>query len=645
MSRTLKPVFVALLLVAVAVGPAVAATEGSPELSVHLPDNRVVAGEETSLDLFILNKRNISTGGPAPDERAVTTARNVTVTASSGGAPITVKTATQPIGNVPEGRVGPVKFAISIDEDAAPGRYQVPVEVSFNYTSSIDSNSPTRDRGYVTETIERDVTLIVEERARFAVVNTSTTTFSGETGDLQVTLENVGTETATDARVSLQRKDPALTFGGTASATTFVGDWEPGQTKTVTVSSRFAANNRRSYAVGATVTFEDSDGVSRSGDLLQFGVTPAPGPSRFPVVNASADVTIGESGTVEVQLRNAGNATVHDATVTVQSKDPALQFGGTGSATTFAGSWGPGEVRTFALSASILSQADVRSYPITLSVEYQTRDGETRRSAAVSTGVVPRAEQSFQLSNLSSTLAVGDEGTIRGTVTNTGETTVRNPVVVFSNDNVNVVPVETEHAIGDLAPGESATFEFPAEVTDAADGGPRQLSFVIRYRDAQDDLHRSDPLDARVDIGPRTDRFAIEAESARFAPGSAGVLELRITNTGDDVVSEVSAKLFTDQPLSSSDDEAFIATLDAGESTVIRFALSVSGEAVERKVYPVSLDFQYEDADGDTRLSDSYDVAVQVTADDDGGGPPIVIIGVVAIALLAILGVLWYRRR
>lgn len=643
MSHTLKPVFVALILVAAAVGPAVAATEGSPKLSVHLPDNRVVAGEETSLDLFILNKRNISDGGPAPDERAVTTARNVTVTASSGGAPITVNTATQPIGNVPEGRVGPVKFAISVDEDAAPGRYQVPVEISYNYTSSIDSNS--RDRGYVTETIERQVTLIVEARARFAVVEASTTAFSGETGDLEVTLENVGTETATDARVSLQSEDPALTFGGTASAKTFVGNWEPGQRKTVTVSSRFAANTRRSYAVGATVTFEDSDGVPRSSDPLQFGVTPVPGPSRFPIVNATADMAIGERGTVEVQVRNAGNAGVQDATVTVQSKDPALQFGGTGSATTFAGSWAPGEVRSFSLSARILSQSDVRSYPLSLSVEYQTTDGESRRSAAVTTGIVPRAEQSFQLSDLSSTLAVGDEGTIRGTVTNTGETTVRNPVVVFSNDNANLVPVETEHAIGDLAPGESASFEFSAEVTDSADAGPRQLSFVIRYRDAQDDVHRSDPLDARVDVGPTSDRFALEAESARFAPGSSGVMELRITNTGDDAVSDISAKLFTDQPLSSSDDEAFVATLDAGESTVIRFALSVGGEAVEQKVYPVSLDFQYEDGDGDTRLSDSYDVPVQVTADDDGDGPPIVIIAVAALALLAILGALWYRRR
>ncbi|MFB6361586.1 MAG: sialidase [Halobacteriales archaeon] len=643
MSRTLKPVFVAFLLVAVAVGPAMAATEGSPELSVYLPDNRVVAGEETSLDLFVLNKRNISSGGPAPDERAVTTARNVTVTASSGDAPITVKTATQPIGNVPEGRVGPVTFAISVDEDAAPGRYQVPVEISYNYTSSIDSNS--RDRGYVTETIERDVTLVVEERARFAVINASTTAFSGETGNLRVTLENVGTETASDARVSLQSKDPALTFGGTAAATTFAGDWEPGQTKTVTVSSRFAANTRRSYAVDATVTFEDSDGVPRSSDPLQFGVTPVPGPSRFPVVNASADMAVGEGGTVEVRMRNAGNVTVQDALVTVQSKDAALQFGGTGSATTFAGSWAPGEVRTFALSARILSRADVRSYPLSLSVEYETADGETRRSAAVSTGVVPLAEQSFQLSGLSSSLAVGDEGTIRGTVTNTGETTVRNPVVMLSADNANVVPVETEHAIGDLAPGESATFEFSAEVTDAADAGPRQLSLVVRYRDAEDDVRRSDPLDVRVDIGPRTDRFAVEPVSARFAPGSGGVLELEVTNTGDDEVSDVSAKLFTDQPLSSSDDEAFIATLDAGESAVIRFALSVSGDAVERKVYPVSLDFQFEDGDGDTRLSDSYDVAVQVTATEDGDGPPIVIIGGVALALLAILGVLWYRRR
>jgi hypothetical protein len=645
MTRTLKPVFIALLLVASAVGPAVAATEGSPDLSIHLPDNRVGPGDETTLDLFVLNGGSITSGGPSGDERRVTTARKVTIDVGPGNAPIDVETSTQPVGSVPEGRVGPIQFQVSVARNATPGEYDVPVEVSYEYTSRVESDRRTRNHNTKERTIQRTVTLVIDEQARFAMVNASTNAFPGEAGDLTVTLRNVGNETATASEVSLRSDDPALTLGGATSAKTFEGNWGPGEMRTVTVTGQFGAESRRSYSVLASVNFENDDGQPRTSDQLRFGITPVAGTSRFPIVNASADLAIGERGTVEVQVRNAGRTAVKDAAVTVQSTDPVLTLGSTASATSFAGRWQPGEVRTFELAASVGSEAEVRSYPLSLFVDFETADGESRRSASVTAGIVPQPEQSFSLAELNSTLAVGDEGKILGTVTNTGETVVRNPVVVLSADNTNLVPVETEYAIGNLQPGESAPFEFTADVTDAADAGPRQLSFVVRYRDADNDQRRSDPLDARVDVGPRQDRFGIEPVSATFQPGATDLLELRVTNAGSGVVSDVSAKLFTDDPLSSDDDEAFISELAAGESTVVRFSLSVASGAVERKVYPVSLDFQYEDADGDTRLSNSYDVAVQVTTIENEGTLPTTGIAVAAVVLLAVIAGLWYRRR
>lgn len=645
MTRFLATILTILLVVSTA-APALAATAGSPDLSVHLPDNRVVAGEETALELLLLNGGNISTGGTRDEEVRVTTARNVTVEVRAGRAPIEVRTSTQPVGSVPEGRVGPIRFAISVAEDAAPGRYEVPVRVSYNYTSRIgtsDPRNPTHESKH--RTIKRSVSLVVEERARFAVVNASTDAYLGESGDVTVALENVGTETATDARVTLRSTDPALSFGGTTSAGVFVGDWAPGEVRTVRVSGRIApGSSRRALPIIASVAFEDGDGVSRSSDALQAGITPVAGTSRFPVINATADVAIGERGTVVLRLTNAGETPVTDATLTVRSGDASLTFAGTPTASAFAGQWTPGEVRSFELAASVAPGTDVRSYPLSVTVEYQTTAGETRQSSAATAGVTPRVEQSFGLANVTSTLAVGAEGALRGTVTNTGESRVRNAVVVFSADNPNVVPIETEYAVGDLEAGESATFTFDAEVTDSADAGPRQLSLVIRYRDTDDDVRRSDPLDARVEIGPRQDVFRVEPVSATFNVGAAGVFELRVTNTAEEPVSDVSAKLFTDDPLSSTDDEAFIDRLGPGDATTIRFALTAAGDALA-KVYPVSIDFQYDDADGDTQLSDSHDVPVEVIESQEADGPPVAIVGGAAVVLFGLIGGLWYWRR
>lgn len=393
MPRLIALVFVALLVVSSA-GLAAADVVGEPVLSVHLPNADVDADTSTSLELFLLNGGQVHLGGSPSAEARVTTAREVVVSLRSGNAPLSVETGARPVGNVPEGLVGPVAFAVSVNENAAPGTYELPVRVSYVYTREIET-----------------------------------------------------------------------------------GEREP-------------AHTQRSKTLRTTV---------------------------------------------EVTVEGQAN---------------------------------------------------------------------------------------FALSNVSSTLAVGDEGTIRGTVTNTGHAPARDAVVVYTADNPNIAPVETEFAVGDLGPGESANFAYDAEIVDSADAGTRQLSFEVRYRNDDGDRRTSDALDARFDVGPRQDVFTAEPVTRSVTAGETGVLELRLTNAGDEPVTDVSAKLFTDDPLSSSDDEAFIDRLGPGESATVRFALTAAPDALE-KVYPVSLDFQYDDAEGDTQLSDTYDVPVEVNRVEDGGGPSV----------------------
>lgn len=417
MVRTLTFILVAVLVVSTA-GIATGDTIGRPELSVHLPDNRVEVGEETTLDLYVLNGGVIHQGGTQAAESRVTTAREVLLTVRDRRAPLTVETGPQPVGNVPEGVVGPVTFAVTVDQDVSPGSYELPVQLSYVYTREIDTEDP-------------------EEPEHF----------------------------------------------------------------------------QRSATLDTTVTLE---------------------------VEASAD---------------------------------------------------------------------------------------------------------FDLSDVTSTLAVGDEGTFEGTITNTGQAPVRNAVVVLADENVNIVPLETEHAIGDLDPGESATFAFDAEVSDSANAGPRQLSVSVRYRDTDDEIRQSDPLDANVEVGPRPDVFLIEPVRSGIQAGQSGELELRITNARDEPVSDISAKLFTDGPLSSSDDEAFIDELEPGDSDTILFELSAAPSALGKR-YPVSLDFQYDDADGDTKLSDTYDVPVQVREPVQDDRPSNRVIGaVVVVALVLVVIGLWLWRR
>ena len=233
--------------------------------------------------------------------------------------------------------------------------------------------------------------------------------------------------------------------------------------------------------------------------------------------------------------------------------------------------------------------------------------------------MTPAAEQSFALGNVDGSLRVGEEGTLSGTLTNEGPGEAENAVLVLQPAGPNVDIPETEFALGDLAPRDSTDFQFDVDVSGAASAGPKQFTFQVRYEDDDGTTLQSDPLYARQTIAESREQFAVDGVQTTFAPGESGVLELQVTNNGDEPVTDISAKLFTDDPVSSSDDEGFIGELGPGESATITFGASVSGGAME-KTYPVSVDFQYTDADGDTQLTDTYRVPVTVQQSEDDGG-------------------------
>lgn len=516
-----------VVLLVTSTGVALANARGNPTLSVMAPENDVTPGEEATLDLYLQNAGDVDYADTAAEESRVTTARDVTISLTAEDAPFEIETGTTPVGNVPEGVSSAIPFEISVAEDAEPGEYTVTAEVSYRYTeqiSGIPAAYQERDR-----TRDLEFTVVVEDDARFSVVEASAADLYGTSGPITLSVENVGTATARSANVAVESGTGQLTFGADTSASTFVGDWAPGETRTVTLEGSLAAG------------------------------------------------------------------------------------------------------------------ANSRTYPLTATIDYENDKGEIETSETLRTGVAPRVESRFSAQDVQSTLAVGREGRVTGQITNHGQSEARNAVLVLTADNRNLEPTETEYSLGDLAAGESTAFNYDIEVSESASGGPRQLSFTVRYRDADNEVTESDSIDARVDVGPDRATFAVEPVSATLQAGGSGLLELEVTNQGEEPVTSVSAKLFASTPLSTSDDEAFINRLEPGQTETITFAISAGGSALS-KSYPVSMDFQYDDADGDTLLSDTYQVPVTIEEPEEGDGPPILPI-LVVLVVLAGVGYYVYRRR
>lgn len=620
LDRAALAAVVASTVVLAAVGPGIVAADvrGEPELSVVAPGGSVTPGEETQLRLTILNTGVIHEGSsrdPSAEQR-VMTARGTTVTLEAGGAPVSVESGPVGVGSVPDGAAIPATFRLSVDRNAEPGTYDLPVEVEYTYTSAIVTNNSSET--HRTRSVEREfeVEVVVEQSPQFEVVNASTTAAVGGGGTVAVRVKNVGHEAARDASLTLRSTNAALTFGGAPTAETYVGTWKPGETRLFQYEARVApGTERRPIALRASLAYENADGTPGQAQL-STGVTPR-ARQTFAVESVNASVSPGSSGLLTLSLTNTGDRTLRETTATVRSPNSVLTFGGTPTAEAFVGRWEPGETVEVPFEVALANGAPVRSYAVEVAVAYEDESGNDGRVSLL-TGAEPAAEQTFDLREVEGSLRVGSEGSLQATIVNGGPSPAENAVLVLEPSGRNMNVGETEFAVGDLPPGESAAVRYDVEVSSAASEGPRQFQFHLEYEDAAGDSRRSDPLYARTQVAPKQPVFAVKPVDATVEAGSTTTLRVRVTNDGEEPVSDVSAKLFANDPLSSSDDEAFVDSLAPGETATVEFQLSAARGAVA-KTYPLSLDFQYDDADGDTLVSDTYKLPVQVRERTGGG--------------------------
>ena len=638
------------MLVLSASAVAVADTRGEPDLSVELPDNRVTAGEVTTLELQVGNAATVESSGPnTADVQRVTQARGVRVRLRADGAPFEVRTNPRALGTVADGAVVPAPFEVVDDEDAEPGSYRVPVDVEYTFTELIAENGGFRDTDTVEETLY--VRVRVDPSAQFEVVETTTDAAVGASGTVRMTVENTGSGDAEDATLSVQSPNAALSFGGSPSAETHVGDWAAGERRTFTFGANVAETAEpRDLSLQGTVEYEDENGAPDTG-TFSAGVTPdTEGTVRL--ADAKTTAAPGDTGQLTLELENTADRTLEGARVRLESPNAALSFGGSPTVTAYVGEWGPGETREVAVESAFAESAEDQAYAVDATVTYDGPDGRTANSRTVTFGVDPAAEQSFSLASTDATLRADDEGTLAGTIENDGPSVAENAVLVLEDPGSNVDATEREFAIGTLDAGESANFSYEVELSSSARSGPRQFTYRLRYDDADGDTRQSDLLYARHVVESKQKVFTVETD-ATVATGGSSELEVRVTNNGDETVSDVSAKLFADSPISVNDDEAFVSAIEPGETETVTFAISAAGSATP-KVYPVSLDFQYDEPDGDTKLSDTYRVPVEVTESGDGGGVGgflsglgimgIVLVLVVVVVVLAAVGLVRRTR-
>jgi hypothetical protein len=212
-----------------------------------------------------------------------------------------------------------------------------------------------------------------------------------------------------------------------------------------------------------------------------------------------------------------------------------------------------------------------------------------------------------------------------------------------------ISPIGPASFLGDVSGNSSVTTQFKVSVSKEAVAKNSSVNILIKYKDDRDV-----PRQSLLTVGVMVEgELSFEVQTiqvdGRLTPGSERVITIPIVNAGDYEAKDAVAKInivnpFATAPFSTTDDTAYIGTLQPGESGSAKFRISVDADAIP-KPYILEVEVQYWDSLGNSYTSDTMRATVTVQQPSGLSTTAIIIISVAVVVLVVVLVNVVRRRR
>jgi hypothetical protein len=212
-----------------------------------------------------------------------------------------------------------------------------------------------------------------------------------------------------------------------------------------------------------------------------------------------------------------------------------------------------------------------------------------------------------------------------------------------------ISPVGPASFLGDVAGNSSVTTQLKMSVSKEAIAKDSSVGILVKYKD-----NRDVPRQSLLTVGVMVEgelNFEVQTiqVEGRLTPGSERVITIPIMNAGDYEAKDAVAKInivnpFATAPFSTTDDTAYIGTLQPGESGLAKFRISVDADAVP-KPYILEVEVQYWDSLGNSYTSDTVRATVIVQQPSGLSTMTIILISVAVVAFVVVLLSVVRRRR
>jgi hypothetical protein len=212
-----------------------------------------------------------------------------------------------------------------------------------------------------------------------------------------------------------------------------------------------------------------------------------------------------------------------------------------------------------------------------------------------------------------------------------------------------ISPVGPASFLGDVAGNSSVTTQLKMSVSKEAIAKDSSVGILVKYKD-----NRDVPRQSLLTVGVMVEgelNFEVQTiqVEGRLTPGSERVITIPIMNAGDYEAKDAVAKInivnpFATAPFSTTDDTAYIGTLQPGESGLAKFRISVDADAVP-KPYILEVEVQYWDSLGNSYTSDTMRATVIVQQPSGLSTMTIILISLAVVAFVVVLLSVVRRRR
>ncbi len=200
------------------------------------------------------------------------------------------------------------------------------------------------------------------------------------------------------------------------------------------------------------------------------------------------------------------------------------------------------------------------------------------------------------------------------------------------------IKVLDDAAAGTYPLNVNLTYQYQKDVQVEGNATSNQIDYNMLYQDI-DERHI-----IYITIKEEAD-FEVTDVDSELIPDSSGLLSITFKNTGEETATIATARLRLSDPLSSTDYTAFLGDLEPGDEVVAVFSIDVDADA-SYKTYSIKTEIEYEDSEGNTKISDTIYVPAEIREPQvrEGMFQNPLLIGA-AIILLAILAYRYMKKR